>query len=537
MDKNDETYCLLCAQLKRFSELIHLQNDEDKLRKTVEKLSRLNIVYANFDEVLTKAVCYACMESLDKAFEFVVGVEKAQSVLNNIHKNQIKNEKCSSEEDQRNEILDRNSECSIRIKREFDSQSSDDSSTISDDLQIDCKQTRSSKINNRRTSSDVLSLKYLKLTWNDYLWTCAYCETQFSTIEELKVHSMQYHQCCNAFKCNDCNIRKLHVKRFITHIKRHRKYLKLLCYRCNSKFMFAHQLHLHMRNVHAPNTEYTCLGCNAQFQSSDDLNEHNQMFNKDKRVREIPMALKTIDNLTCVICKKTFKTKGNLNTHLLIHTERKREHTCEKCGKCFFNKQNLAGHMLMHDNVRPYHCRICKCSFKTSKQLKSHVGTHNGEKPHTCDQCGRGFRLQRHLNSHKIIHTDSLPYNCNYCSKKFRFKTILNQHLRQHTGVKPYSCDICKRDFTNWPNYNKHMKRRHGLDMAKKKRTSEGVYPINPSTGEIIRHEETNETLEWKNQILQKRDKGRPTTIHISCNESNVLNSENDKLTTKINSS
>ncbi|XP_068622268.1 zinc finger protein 718-like [Battus philenor] len=524
MEEKDATFCLLCARLKCFNKLIQVEKDNVMLHKTERKLERLNILYEDFKVISPKTICLMCIDSLNKATEFVLEVENAQKTLKDLYKKQIKAEDYSSEEDQRNVVSDNKSDCSITIKQEFNEQS--DNSDALDNTSINWEASNSREINERSKNSKVTSLKHPELSWNDYLWTCAFCETQFASIEELKIHSMQYHQCCNAFKCNNCNIRKLHLKRFIVHVKRHRKYLKLLCYKCNRKFMFPHQLHLHMRKAHAPKSNYVCLGCNAEFESVDELNEHNRMFNRSKRLREIPMALKSVNSLACVICKKTFKTKGTLNTHLLIHTNRKREHTCEKCGKCFLNEHNLVGHMIMHDNIRPHHCEICKCSFKTSKQLKDHVGIHNGDKPHRCDQCGRGFRLQRYLNSHKIVHTDLLPYICSYCNKKFRFKTILNQHLRQHTGVKPYSCDICKRDFTNWPNYNKHMKRRHGLDMAKKKRTPEGVYPINPSTGEIIRIDESHETVEWKNKILQRKSKGRPRILQKESNNLNVPKQE-----------
>ncbi|CAG5005558.1 unnamed protein product [Parnassius apollo] len=494
--------------------MTNVQSDEAKSCKIIEKLSRLNIIYADFtnpDNDLPKTICFSCIENLNKAFEFVVGVDRAQSVLTNIVNNEIKTEHCSSEDYQQNDIVDSKSDSSIDIKEELVSQSYDCSYQSVDSE--NCKNVCTSNVNNNELSSDILPLKYIKSTWSDYLWTCAYCETQFATVEELKVHSMQYHQCCNAFRCKDCKIRTLHLNKFVMHIKWHRKYLKLLCYICNKEFMFQHQLHSHIKKVHGPKTEHFCLGCNAEFQHLDDLNKHTHTFYKDRRVRNIPDSLKSVNSLTCIICKKTFKSIGTLNTHLLIHTERKRENTCEKCGKCFYSKQALASHMLIHDNVRPYQCEICKWSFKTSKQLKSHVGSHNAERPHTCDQCGRSFRLLRQLNSHKIIHTDILPYVCSYCNKKFRFKSILNQHIRQHTGVKPYSCDKCRRDFANWPNYNKHMKRRHGLDMAKKKHTPEGVFPINPSTGEIIKHLETNEMLEWKNKILQNKGKGRPISL------------------------
>lgn len=531
---NDSSHCRLCAELKPNKKLIDVQTNDDKRRDITEKLNRLNATADLYVETLPKTICFVCINALDRAYEFICGIEKAQEVLYDIATvKQIKKEETLS--DSESFGFDANDdlkyEDSVDVKEELPKNECNKlpkASSYKNSREFPPKKQKRKPKNSDKNSLDGLPLAQLKLTWKDYSWTCAFCETQFQTIDELTTHSIEYHNCCNAYRCTDCNIRKLRLDKFMIHVKRHRKFLKLSCYKCCLKFKKPRDTNVHQKcHITSANV---CPGCNTSFPSAEEMNQHTNSFYKDKRARQIPL-LDAVDSLTCLLCKKTFKNKGTLNTHLLTHTDRKRDHTCDKCGKCFFNKQNLAGHMLLHSEMRPYQCEICRFAFKTPQQLRNHVGVHDGQKPFSCDQCGRCFRLQKQLSSHKIIHTDLLPYVCSYCNKGFRFKTILNQHIRQHTGVKPYSCEICQRDFTNWPNYNKHMKRRHGMEMAKKKHTPEGVYPINPITGEIIVYPETNKTLEWKKKMMALRRPGRPKLNALEDTGVNLENSEEKKET------
>uniref|UniRef100_A0A1E1W8Z0 Protein krueppel n=1 Tax=Pectinophora gossypiella TaxID=13191 RepID=A0A1E1W8Z0_PECGO len=521
MNNVDNNYCRLCAELKPSKKLLNLQTDDEKRREMIEKLTRVNASTDLSEDILPKTVCFVCLFSLDRAFEFVVAIEQAQTVLNNIFiaqqtKKEVE-ESCSDEDyyDVPDDVKVENLDVKQEEKEELETLKK---------LGIEYEaRPQEKKYSPKDLSLDTIPLSQLKLTWKDYSWTCSYCETQFATIDELRTHSIQYHDYCNAFRCTDCKIRKLRLDSFLIHVKRHRKYLKLSCYKCHKRFSSPREVNIHVSKHKS--TEHFCPGCNTCFTTSEELNLHTSTYYQSRKSRPIPQVPRAPDDLSCYLCKKTFKYRGSLNTHLLIHTDRKRDHTCDKCGKCFLNKQNLAGHMILHDNVRPFQCEICKASFKTHGQLRNHVGVHDNRKPFACEQCGRCFRLQKQLTSHSIIHTDALPHICSYCNKGFRFKTILNQHLRQHTGVKPYSCEVCQRDFTNWPNYNKHMKRRHGMDMAKKKHTPEGVYPIDPTTGEIIMHMETSKMIEWKQKMMSQRRPGRPK-LNVKLEDKNMVQNE-----------
>ncbi|XP_075988185.1 uncharacterized protein LOC142984461 [Anticarsia gemmatalis] len=503
MNNTENTYCRLCAESKPQNKLTDLQTDVVKRHEIVNNLGHLNIQLDFNENSLPKTVCLPCISTLQRAHDFVIAVERAQVVLNEqILTKPIKKEESESENENityepPDGIYDE--DIGIKVETEVENNIIYETTSIKNKKLVKKKEKRDI------SGLDTIPISQLKLTWKDYSWVCASCETEFPTVSELISHSMEYHKYCNVFRCTDCNIRTLRFDKFVKHVRRHRKYLKLSCCYCFKKFQTPQETYKHIATHITSN--FTCTGCNVCFSNTEELDKHTSMFISKLQTRNIPSpSLK--NGLTCLLCKKEYKTVTSLNTHLLIHTDRKRDHTCEVCGKCFLNKQTLAGHILCHSNIKPFTCEICKFSFRTKNQLAVHVSVHNGEKPFSCEQCGKRFRLQRQLNSHHIVHTDSLPHVCSYCNKGFRFKTLLLQHIRQHTGVKPYSCDICQRDFANWSNYNKHMKRRHSMDMAKKKHTPEGTYPIDPETGKVV-YPEPDKVLEWKKSILQSNKRGR----------------------------
>lgn len=508
MSEKENYFCRLCAVFKSKAKLINLLNENETQNLIRDKLKKFNIsIELNVSDAIQSCACLNCINSLNNAFEFICTVENAQKVFEDIKNNYniVKEESHLSDIDEKYILPETEVHDDIKIKSE--STCREPKRTISE-----VKEKKERLIKNAKVTSS----SQLNLTWQDYQWQCAYCESLFPNIDELKSHSVKFHKCCNPYRCTDCNIRKLKLDSFLAHVKRHRKHLKLSCYKCHKRFNKIAQARLHFKS-HIT-TKGVCSGCNECFKTPDELDKHSHAYNRDLRVRQLPpLARQNLsESLTCYICQKIFKYKGTLSNHLLTHTDRKREYTCDKCGKRFFSKQNLSGHMMSHEDVRPFPCEICKFRFRTPGQLRLHVSIHDGVKPFECEECGRRFRLRKQLANHSIVHTDTVPYVCSYCNKGFKFKNILNQHIRQHTGVKPYSCQHCERQFTNWPNYNKHMKRRHGTNMAKRKRTSKGVYPIDPVTGEMVVYEETNKTNEWKKELLEgSRRPGRPKVMKI----------------------
>ena len=97
----------------------------------------------------------------------------------------------------------------------------------------------------------------------------------------------------------------------------------------------------------------------------------------------------------------------------------------------------------MHTNDRPYHCtyrNICNKSFKTKSQLNDHLLKHTKIKKYTCLECNKSFSRKSRLKIHVMIHKNILPFQCNICQKKFREKSYYNFHMKKHL---PKCKDIC----------------------------------------------------------------------------------------------
>ncbi|XP_039748354.1 gastrula zinc finger protein XlCGF26.1-like isoform X2 [Pararge aegeria] len=549
MEKSRNVHCRLCAEPKTSDKMLDISSDELKYEEVSKKLYFLNAVYVNVnkDNVLPKTICFVCYESLNKAYDFLDKVKRAQTILYNIYP--LDDEKCSSN-DERPVTYDEASDAESGpdlIKLEIPTVKNDlnnlhtelmiDKDTIKNEPkdEIDASQ-ESHNYDQTLNVQDLLdaamcNVSYPEVTlyakevsnakkkaissWKEYPWICLHCDIEFLDIVTLRLHSKLTHSKCSAFVCIDCNnFGSGDFDYFIKHVKLHRKKLRKKCHYCDETIN-EDTLPFHIEQ-HFQKNQVSCTNCGEILKNNESLQKHLVEYNskkpkrKPRRKRGTPL---TIEDLTCGMCKKVYKNPNSLRDHMKIHTDdRKRNYTCDRCGKTFYNKGTLTSHIMAHDKVRPHICRICNKSFLFPNMLRRHVEMHSGIKPFSCEQCGRCFRLQYQLNAHKIIHTDSMPHVCQYCNKAFRFKQILKNHERQHTGAKPYSCQSCSMEFTNWSNYNKHMKRRHGLDTSKKKITPEGVFPINPQTGELVQFSDAG-TEEWKTKIMIPGKRGKKKVI------------------------
>ncbi|XP_017038367.1 zinc finger protein Paris-like [Drosophila kikkawai] len=66
----------------------------------------------------------------------------------------------------------------------------------------------------------------------------------------------------------------------------------------------------------------------------------------------------------CSQCQKSFLRKGNLQRHILTHTEE--SYNCSRCQKSFLRSQNL----------RPYKCSECLRGFTQNEDLQRHMRIH-----------------------------------------------------------------------------------------------------------------------------------------------------------------
>ncbi|CAK1548771.1 unnamed protein product [Leptosia nina] len=488
-------------------------NDEKKRQEIHEKLCFLNAMYVDVsnENNLPKTICFICYESLNSAHDFLHKVMKAQSYLSDMFaappvlyfSEDDKKEDEESIEDA--DVKPTNSKDNIDIEVKLEPKHENDLN-VTEFLEAAMRNISDVEIYTHNDSRFKKSIS----KWKDYQWTCAYCNIEFLNVETLRLHSRITHGRCNAFACVYCKDFECSTfDGFVSHVRQHKKKLRKRCEYCDEA-LDEEFSDVHIK-YHFKNNELPCHLCGEIF-PKDVLQDHLEEFEPNKpkrkqnRKRGTPL---TVEELTCRLCNKVYKTPNSLRDHQKLHAKnRKKDYTCDRCGKMFYSKGALTSHIMAHDQVRPHVCKICNKAFLFPNMLRRHVEMHSGVKPFSCEQCGRAFRLQYQLNAHKIIHTDNMPHVCKYCNKAFRFKQILKNHERQHTGHKPYSCEFCGMKFTNWSNFNKHTKRRHNMDTSKKKITPEGVFPINPQTGEIVQMQDAG-TEEWRSKILIPGKRGK----------------------------
>jgi uncharacterized Zn-finger protein len=165
---------------------------------------------------------------------------------------------------------------------------------------------------------------------------------------------------------------------------------------------------------------------------------------------------------SCNICEKEFTKMFSLNRHMNLHTGKK-PHKCSFCRKAFIQKTDKERHETTHSEVLNFSCTFddCEKKFRTKKNLNCHLVTHSTERPFKCQFCPKDFKVKRLLKFHEGLHKDFKPFNCDICGRGFPAKPYLKSHLKTHLEDKPFECKICKYGFKRRYDLHFHMRNQH----------------------------------------------------------------------------
>ncbi|XP_061392667.1 zinc finger protein 567-like [Musca vetustissima] len=148
----------------------------------------------------------------------------------------------------------------------------------------------------------------------------------------------------------------------------------------------------------------------------------------------------------CPECGKGFKIRTCLTAHMKRHTGVKSV-VCPVCPKTFVDKSGLHSHMFVHKKEKPFVCDTCGAAFNMAYLLKRHSFLHTGIKNYACTHCDQRFARSRTLHRHMLTHTGEKPFECHYCDRAFSQSNDCHTHMKSHVGPNIHLCELCPMRF------------------------------------------------------------------------------------------
>lgn len=298
---------------------------------------------------------------------------------------------------------------------------------------------------------------------DERLYACDKCDKKFRTNYHLNTHKI-CHTNNKPFKCNICkrnfNRRNNLNTHMLTHMKDGKPYN---CEICQQKFRRADRLSLHMQ-THSKVKLLRCEYCKRAYENFNDLESHS-LVHKEKK-----------SSLICKICSQSFTKISDIILHdEKFHNKNNRKFKCTQCEEKFLKKVYLNNHMKKHFQIladrkkkyttNSFECDICKNSYSTYRNIKRHIIIHMKCKyVYDCPICEKSFSCPREMNTHILTHVGGKPFVCDICKKSYLQKRYLMSHIRDvHEKIKKYSCNICHKNFLKIAQLQKHENCVHSL--------------------------------------------------------------------------
>ena len=302
--------------------------------------------------------------------------------------------------------------------------------------------------------------KHIKLLSLATMCTCAECGEEFRSHGDNNEHWKTCHPDKEmSYKCSededDCTFATADILIMKNHLREHMFKLGLngQCQFCG-KYYPKNFLARHILQSHESTKTFECKKCNKFFKTERILKTHELTHESDS----------TRYKYSCHICGQRFTQKGNVDSHLMIHSG-ERPFKCNSCDKAFTTSGGLKAHYLVHTGERPYACDQCEATFKSSGQLKNHVmEKHLQVYRYQCTYCPVKYNRLEMLRNHEMSHTGEAPFKCSTCGKGFRRKDKLKKHEILHGPDEEkyrYPCEVCGKRFTQNNNLKTHMKSHH----------------------------------------------------------------------------
>ncbi|XP_072035489.1 uncharacterized protein [Amphiura filiformis] len=246
---------------------------------------------------------------------------------------------------------------------------------------------------------------------------CKICGRKFPDVQKARRHRYT-HGKKQTYKCSKCGKTYTSMQSLRIHQRTHTGDGMLSCKFCGKKFPSKFSLNSHER-IHTGEKPYKCVYCNEHFITHSAMSYHKQIHTGFKYM--------------CQHCGKGYRDKSNLREHERIHTGEK-PFKCDDCPEAFTTAALLKYHRQVHTGER-YECEICKKRYRSRGILNTHMRSHSDERPFICRFCGKGFREKATLKTHeKGVHL-GVKFMCEICKREFTQRSALKTHEKGVHGM------------------------------------------------------------------------------------------------------
>lgn len=122
------------------------------------------------------------------------------------------------------------------------------------------------------------------------------------------------------------------------------------------------------------------------------------------------------------------------------------EKTCEICSRKFVNGKTLSKHVkAVHNKIKPFICNVCGKKMARKASLIIHMRQHTGEKPLHCKVCKFSTRDPSVLHKHQLRHEKTEKLKCKHCDFSCIQTSAYKRHMRLNHSeeYKKIACDLC----------------------------------------------------------------------------------------------
>lgn len=228
--------------------------------------------------------------------------------------------------------------------------------------------------------------------------------------------------------------------------------------------------------------------------------------NGEPEQRSESVATSNIDRASdkphkCPDCDKTFRTRGSLTEHAVVHTNK---FSCKDCGTGFYRIKSLRKHQEKYHSKDSVEAPLrLKCDFCTrvfprhadrvQHYVRSHFKLYKATKYARPSQKSASVQVKRPPSSIKPAPTPPMQLNCSLCvtpisfpstneleehienlhtnkdgvliclmcPKTFKSRTTLKMHVLNHQGKLPHECKDCGSRFDRKIYLERHRQRYH----------------------------------------------------------------------------